>query len=250
MRTIRLICLDETKEDQLILNHSNNGVFTVKAYIELITTHHSHVVWKNLVWNPNVPFRINAFIWRVVNNAISCDANIKVRGLPLVSKCACCDHSNEETISHLLLQSECAIQVWKDFAQIFGKPFQYQSMTQLFNVWMNGWSLRSQAGKCALQVMCYIVWEIWKSRCKARFENIQMNTRHIIALVIKQVHAIQITQTPKRRPTSWEKIILDHLRIPIKAIIQKRGQWVAWSKPLGAGFKLNTDASIKESLNP
>lgn len=137
------------------------------------------------------PFRINAFVWRAVNKAISVDARIRDKGVNLASKCSCCHHGAEEFINHLFFQSDCAISVWQYFAQIFGKPFHFHSMSHLFHTWMNGWSFRSQTGRCALAVMFNVLWEIWKSRCKARFEEATMNSVPIIRVVLKQGHPIR-----------------------------------------------------------
>lgn len=49
--------------------------------------------------------------------------------------------------------------------------------------------------------------------------------------------------TPKRRPTRWEDITLEMLRIPIKHLVLKRGKWLAWEKPSGRSLKPNTDGS-------
>lgn len=96
LQQINLICLEDNATDQLMFKHSNNGKFTVKAYLEQIQTHRPHTAWNHLVWNSSVPFRLNAFFWRVVNNAISVDVNIKAKGINLVSKCHCCQNGAED----------------------------------------------------------------------------------------------------------------------------------------------------------
>lgn len=49
-----------------------------------------------------------------------------------------------------------------------------------------------------LGVMIYVLWEIWKMRCKAKYEYETMNSIQIIRIVKKQV---QILQDSKRSPT-------------------------------------------------
>lgn len=87
--------------------------------------------WVDMVWNSQLPFRLNAFAWRVLNSALPVDQNIKAKGIFLVSKCICCRNGAEETLAHLLLHSDRAIEVWKDFANIFGKPTIFNSLQHL-----------------------------------------------------------------------------------------------------------------------
>lgn len=48
------------------------------------------------------------------------------------------------------------------------------------------------------------IWEIWKSRCKALYENTQMNSSQIINIVHRQLHTICLNNIIKRKPTFGE----------------------------------------------
>lgn len=55
------------------------------------------------------------------------------------------------------------------------------------------------------------IWEIWKSRCKALYENTQMNSSQILNIVHRQLHTICLNNIIKRKPTFGEANIIDRL---------------------------------------
>lgn len=67
----------------------------------------------------------------------------------------------------------------------------------------------------------------------------------MIRIIIRNIQDMNQICNPKRRHTSWEGVILDILRVPIKQIAPKHGKWPMWEKPVSLGFKLNTDGSSK-----
>lgn len=54
---------------------------------------------------------------------------------------------------------------------------------------------------------------------------------------------MNLMHTPKRKPTHWESNILEKLRLPVRAIENKKGRWIAWAKPESGWVKVNTDGS-------
>lgn len=162
---------------------------------------------------------------------------IKKRGIPIVSKCWCCRTAQEESIEHLFLQSEIAVTVWRYFAEVFQKTHHFKSILQLINIWKHGTSTRSLVGITVLGVFFYGIWEIWKHRCQAMFENVQMNAHQIIRLVLQHVQFLGLLSNPKRDSTFWEVNILEQLRIPNRQAVRRKGCWLKWNKPNPGHYK-------------
>lgn len=79
----------------------------------------------------------------------------------------------------------------------------------------------------ALGVMAYSLWELWKKRCTAKYEDIAMNSVQTTQKIMKDVQSLSIIHNPKRQSTVWEKMILEKLHIPLKAAQVKGGKWIA-----------------------
>lgn len=105
-----LIELDPEEDDKLIFEHTPTGKFSVGTYIAASREGGPAVEWARLVWNRLTPYRINAFMWRVFRNALAVDSNIQKRGIALASKCVCCASPSDESLQHILIHSEIAVQ--------------------------------------------------------------------------------------------------------------------------------------------
>lgn len=53
----------------------------------------------------------------------------------------------------------------------------------------------------------------------------------------------------KRAPTTFERIHLESLNIPVAQVLGKKGTWLRWNKPEHQQFKLNTDGSCKGGVS-
>lgn len=167
---LSLVDIDDHEEDKLVFTLSGNGKFSVRKYIEAIREEGNSVGWHHLVWNQANSFRVNHFLWRVFRNALPVDDNIQRNGVVLASRCACCLSPSLETIEHVLIHSELAKAVRSFFAGIVHKPVEVDSIAHLFTSWSHGASNRSQYGYTIHCVIACMLWEVWKQRCKLKFE--------------------------------------------------------------------------------
>lgn len=91
--------------------------------------------------------------------------------------------------------------------------------------------------------------EIWKSRCRAVFDEEKMNSTGILRVIQHNVQLMSRIHNPKRRATLWENTILDRLLIPLKNPQLRRGTWVAWHRPAKDYLKLNVDGSLRNNTS-
>ncbi|KAL3655749.1 hypothetical protein CASFOL_000145 [Castilleja foliolosa] len=242
------IVLEENQDDTLVYNSSPSGNFSVKSYIHDNMITRSHPYWANLIWNRTIPARLGAFMWKIMNRAIAVDERIGRKGIHGPFKCNCCKTGNLETINHLFFLSDFAKQIWHHFGGIFGITSVAHSLPQLFHIWTKNISLRSQLGYTTLGTMMYSLWGIWKERCRARFEDIDMNIQRVIKFINSNIQDINLITYPKRQIDSWGKNELDRLNIQVKSLVVKRGSWLQWEKPPPGSYKLSTDGAIKNGI--
>ncbi|KAL3651709.1 hypothetical protein CASFOL_004711 [Castilleja foliolosa] len=220
MESLNNIKLDFDSEDQLIYTKCNYGVFSIKRYIQDGKTEGTHLPWGDLIWNKHLPANQGAFLWRLINRALLVDAEIQKKG----------------------------INVWDFVGTIFKRQTHYLNITHFFNVWMQKWNINSQGGITALNIFGWGMWEIWRSRCTARFEDKDMNYKDIIKKVQTETQLVNLYSNPKIKNTVWEKHILDYLMILIKEVKHNLGNWIWWKKPARGGLKLYTDGAFKNNI--
>lgn len=243
LERIGLIELEPEEDDIMIFEPSPIGKFSVAQYIGTSSDARNVVSWYSRVRNKYTSYRVNAFMWRVFQNALPVDYNLQRKGIVLASKCVCCSSPAQETLQHLFVDSDLATTVRHYFAAKVHKQAMVHSLQHLFTSWMNGISMRSQMGYTTLGILFYGLWEIWKHRCKLKFEGGAMDPRVVIHATTRHLHDMNIICTPKRRPTRWEEICLARINIPITACLVNRGTWVSWTRPSPGFVKLNTNGS-------
>lgn len=79
-----------------------------------------------MLWSSKIPLKISFFTWRSVQKFLEIDSALQARGIPLDSKCACCNE-NMEPERHLFIEGPAAHRVWSHFQDSFGIPRTYYS---------------------------------------------------------------------------------------------------------------------------
>lgn len=96
-----------------------------------------------------------------------------------------------------------------------------------------------------LGCLFYGFWEIWKARCRIKFDEATPNIHSLIKRIYTHVYELSLQVTPKRVASTWESTILESKNIPVRLTKVKRGRWLLWSKPTMGMVKMNTDDSCK-----
>ncbi|XP_012845938.1 PREDICTED: uncharacterized protein LOC105965938 [Erythranthe guttata] len=240
-----LIELDERVEDRLIFTKSISGNFNVADYWELIRSKASPNPLAKKIWHPKIPYNIGAFFWKLSYGAIPVDLALRRRGCMTPSKCWCCAAPKQESLSHLFIQSDIARGVWSNYARIWQKPYVYGSMKHLVQVWMVDASINTQDGFMELGTLMFGCWEIWKSRCRAIFEDTPMNTTTITRSIFSHLRALNDAFLGKRPMKLMGRLIIQQLNLEVKPPPLTRGSWIKWNPPNPLQVKVNVDGSRK-----
>uniref|UniRef100_A0A7N0V1C9 RNase H type-1 domain-containing protein n=1 Tax=Kalanchoe fedtschenkoi TaxID=63787 RepID=A0A7N0V1C9_KALFE len=108
--------LKEGSKDRLVWSDSASGRFSPAGFLAAIYPAQGGRDFEWL-WVPWLPRKIGGFLWRLLNNAIPVDTRIQGQGIPLCSKCRCCNLPVCETVDHLFITSDIARSVWIPMAR-------------------------------------------------------------------------------------------------------------------------------------
>ncbi|CAL8992566.1 unnamed protein product [Prunus brigantina] len=187
-------------------------------------------IWK-LIWNAKTLPKIRHFMWRAVRNCLATKANLTSRRIPCFSICPICEE-NPETIEHALLTCPWVMGVW------FGSPLGFigdrQHVTSL-DRWILSLTLLAGSSKDevnrVITVLSFLMWSIWKARCKAIFEQQRPNP----GLVIKgAMEAWTDFQNSAPRLGASNSDANEESEVVMGTI---------WQAPLVPYLKLNVDAA-------
>lgn len=201
IKMVETIVLEETEEERLLFSHSPNGKFKVKEYLKQRRSPCSNIPWTEIIWNPYTSKRVNAFMWMLFLEALPVDERIQARGISLVSKC-CCVIPERETLHHLFIQSELAKETWSHFKACTRFQFTGSTIQSLVFTWFGSSSMRSQLGVMILGSIFYGFWDIWKERCRIRYEDGARNQPQLIHKIFAHIYALNLKVAPKRAATT------------------------------------------------
>ncbi|WMV21906.1 hypothetical protein MTR67_015291 [Solanum verrucosum] len=108
---------------------------------------------------------------------------------------------------------------------------------------LNTYSTKNPVQNFVLQILpSIIIWQVWKARCKHRYEGIKMNFKSITYNINSQIITIAHKQFQSINPfMNWEKFynIVEMARDKISHVL------VLWLRPKLDLYKLNTDGCSK-----
>lgn len=188
-------------------------------------------------------------MWKLFHSALPVDLALQRKHVSIASRCVCCSYRHaRESLDHLFLHSDIAQFLWGRFAAIFNKVSRYVSIQHLFDIWAGAASARSQLGACQIGILCFVCWEIWKARCSAVYDAAPVQVNRIFAKVVQGLQELMFLYQPKTMLDPFGCTILQHLRLPIKDVVARCGQWLCWVPPCSGQFKLNTNGSSKDGV--
>ena len=99
-------------EDRLAWKFSTQGEFDLKsAYLLTLEPTVEVPFRRKWVWKLKTLPRIQAFVWRCMNQSIGVKQCLLARGIPTDPRCPCC-HDEPETILHTLRDCPVSKNVW------------------------------------------------------------------------------------------------------------------------------------------
>lgn len=117
--------LGEQKEgaDVLVWKPTDDGSFTSKSAWDCIRIKASKVRWAEWVWHTALPKKISVMMWKAIQYCLPMDDHIRRAGIPIVSKCQCCDMGKYEDQNHILATGNIAEEIWRRISVHLRMPY-------------------------------------------------------------------------------------------------------------------------------
>lgn len=233
------------KQDKCIWAESMDGNFTCKSAYNAVRSKGQSTPVLRKLWGNLIPPRASLFGWRLLHNAVPVDHVIRNLGCCMPSKCVCCKANHqEECFNHLFMESHLGNQAWSYFRFLF-PSFGRNSRNLHTLCWdvLHRADQQSPMGCAAILTMLLTLWEIWKARCKWKYEGAGPSPAIVQQRVKNQaILLLQKASFQKASPHTEMKFLNDQgivfrlkERIPIL---------VKWKSPTN-GVALNVDGAAK-----
>lgn len=143
-----------------------------------------------MIWDKHIMAKVSIFMWRLLQNGLPLDQNLKDIRIPLVSKCQCCLRGFEEDKEHLFNDGDIASQLWKHFEGLMGMKI---SPTNIKSRLLSWWF--SSRGNNIYSILCKIIpslicWNIWCARNNSFFEGQLMKAQIIMSKIHEDIRTI------------------------------------------------------------
>ncbi|PNX56697.1 hypothetical protein L195_g050013 [Trifolium pratense] len=125
------------------------------------------------IWKTSAPSKVEGFSWMVLHNRIPTKDNLFLRKIiQNEGECACVMCGiGLETVEHLLLYCDVAIQVWGRVLSWLGMEFYLpHNLMSLLN-FLADVQGRKQMRKGLIMIWQAVIWALWRHRNKIVFEN-------------------------------------------------------------------------------
>jgi hypothetical protein len=117
VHVIRIPLFEEEKEDKMVWNYENHGMYTVKSgykhYVKHMTVEHNHMVQEdcNSLWRICAPPKTKHLLWRVCRGCLPTRSRLKERYVPCSNECPFCLNHDEDDW-HTLFGCNKSRNVW------------------------------------------------------------------------------------------------------------------------------------------
>jgi hypothetical protein len=164
------------REDELTWRFSANGEYSARsAYAMQFAGSFADYNWSK-IWTSKTENRCKLFCWLFLQNkSWTADRIIKFGGQanPICQLC----RTNQESALHLVAECSYAEMVWRSLASWIGVRFRPPpSCTyRRLRTWWDSMLTEDLPGTTdahtRLQKMIYVIWNIWKERCRRVYDN-------------------------------------------------------------------------------
>lgn len=163
----------------------------------------------------------------------------------MASRCLLC-RFDSESLEHIFLLCPFAKSIWSSMVAKFDLPATLpSSLIDMLYFGIVGRSHQLREIWCA----CYasVIWFIWKSRNKARYDDIHPNLENVCRLVVGQVNTSSRLASGCMSNTSQDLIILKRFGVHCRIRRTPRIIEVNWHTPPYGCVKINCDGAWKSA---
>lgn len=223
---------------------NSDGSFSTKSAWDILCIRATKMQWVDWVWHPCLPKNISVMIWKAFHNALSVDDKLKRVGIPVVSKCDCCEYGGYEDQNHVLTLREFSTEIWnRATIQVGLNYLPGHSWRGIMNLWFQKAKKISQMGQLFALIPLIISCQLWLPRCKTCVEDIKESVDLVWWSIKYWIGWVGEKIKVGFALLCNDEIILHSLNILINPIKRKSVQVVHWHKPLEGRVKLNVDGS-------
>ncbi|MQL84127.1 hypothetical protein Taro_016630 [Colocasia esculenta] len=229
---------------------SRNGAFSTKSAYNLSRSYGVKRMPLLRIWHPFFSRRASLFCWQMLYRAVPVDSCIVECGIPLPSRCCCCCCAPQvEDMNHLFLNRDLAKPLWQWLSPLFvvGLGIRDNISISLWNI-LKSYNLSGPHGFVTIYCSILLLWELWKTRCKMKFEQVsnspasmRYNIHECVSLALGRM-AFKHSSTPQQLDA------IRHLGFLVN-VSPKMTKFVRWIPPLH-GLMLNVDGASKGNPGP
>lgn len=90
-----------------------DGSFSSKSTWDCVRVRAPESCWSTWIRHNFIPQKASIMMWKALHDYLSVDDHIRRVGIPLVSRCDCCQEGGYEDLNHVLFAGEFATTIWK-----------------------------------------------------------------------------------------------------------------------------------------
>ncbi|XP_042980192.1 uncharacterized protein LOC122310362 [Carya illinoinensis] len=99
-------------KDVLVWTKSMDGSFSSKCTWDCARVRELESRWLEWIWHKFIPTKASIIMWKALHECVSVDDRIRRVGIPMVSRCDCCQEGAYEDLNHVLYAGEFAKDIW------------------------------------------------------------------------------------------------------------------------------------------
>jgi hypothetical protein len=171
-------------EDKICWTPLKRKNFEVKSYYKMrINVEPVEGPWKS-IWKSKAPPRVAFFVWTATLGKILTMDNLRKKNIIVTEWCCMCKKSGE-SIVHLLLHCEVAMEVWNMVCQLFGVMWVMpDSVMDCLGSWRAQKGNRTVLQTWRMVPLC-VMWCIWRERNARNFEDREIGLLELKKKVIQ-----------------------------------------------------------------
>ncbi|XP_019435225.1 PREDICTED: uncharacterized protein LOC109341721 [Lupinus angustifolius] len=151
--------------DKLAWMHTNDGILSSKEAYNFTKSPQQLDIMCSDLWSSSIPPSRSFVAWRLHQNRMPTDENLKLRGMSMPSMCTLCS-SSEESSHHLFFNCEFAKLIWNWLSNQVGYSIDHTFLKSILSISPH-WSPQLKQVLLAAFVNSFVV--IWFCRNKARW---------------------------------------------------------------------------------